>query len=82
MHNAMTWEQICDDPHLRHLPYKIEQNRHGRIVMSPAKADHGRLQGSDSAVSGQDLGQPFRKRGNPVGAVSIPLVHEPERFFV
>ena len=41
----MTWEQICDDPHLRDLPYKIEQDRFGRIVMSPAKAAHGWFQG-------------------------------------
>jgi Uma2 family endonuclease len=41
----MTWEQICDDPHLRDLPYKIEQDRFGRIVMSPAKAAHGWYQG-------------------------------------
>ena len=46
MHTAMTWEQICDDPHLRDLPYKIEQDRFGRIVMSPPhKVDHGRYQG-------------------------------------
>jgi Uma2 family endonuclease len=44
MNTAMTWEQICDDPHLHDLPYKIEQDRHGRIVMSPAKADHGRFE--------------------------------------
>ena len=31
----MTWEQICDDPLLRDLPFKIEQDRFGRIVMSP-----------------------------------------------
>lgn len=42
---TMTWEQICADPHLRDLPYKIEQDRYGRIVMSPAKPDHGRYQG-------------------------------------
>jgi Uma2 family endonuclease len=41
----MTWEQICDDPLLRDLPFKIEQDRYGRIVMSPPpKADHGRYQ--------------------------------------
>ena len=46
MHTAMTWEQICDDPHLRDLPYKIEQDRYGRIVMSPPpRADHARFQG-------------------------------------
>jgi hypothetical protein len=42
MAKAMTWEQICDDPNLRDLPYKIEQDRHGRIVMSPTNAAHGR----------------------------------------
>ena len=42
---TMTWEQICDDPHLRDLPYKIEQDRYGRIVMSPPpKPDHGKYQ--------------------------------------
>jgi Uma2 family endonuclease len=41
----MTWEQICDDPHLRDLPYKIEQDRFGRIVMSPVKPKHGGYQG-------------------------------------
>jgi Uma2 family endonuclease len=41
----MTWEQICDDPHLRDLPYKIEQDRFGRIVMSPPpRVDHGRYE--------------------------------------
>ena len=29
-----SWEEICADPHLRDLPYKIEQDRSGRIVMS------------------------------------------------
>jgi len=41
MSHAMTWEQICDDPNLRDLPYKIEQDRFGRIVMSPVKPRHG-----------------------------------------
>jgi Uma2 family endonuclease len=41
MKNAMTWEQICDDPTLRDLPYKIEQDRFGRIVMSTARTNHG-----------------------------------------
>ena len=46
MMTAMTWEQMCDDPNLRDLPYKIEQDRYGRIVMSPPpKADHSWHQG-------------------------------------
>ena len=44
MNTAMTWEQICDDPHLRDLPYRIEQDRFGRIVMSPIKPKHGGFQ--------------------------------------
>jgi Uma2 family endonuclease len=41
----MTWEEICDDPNLEDLPYKIEQDRFGRIVMSPRPGlPHGRYQ--------------------------------------
>jgi Uma2 family endonuclease len=45
MNTAMTWEQICDDPNLRDLPFKIEQDRYGRIVMSPVMPKHGGYQG-------------------------------------
>jgi len=58
MHTAMTWEQICDDPHLRDLPYKIEQDRYGRIVMSPpANTDHGEYQARIAGVLGTLLPQ-------------------------
>jgi len=46
----MTWEQICEDPHLRDLPYKIEQDKYGHIVMSPAKSDHGEYQAAIAAL--------------------------------
>jgi Uma2 family endonuclease len=36
-----TWAEICDDPVLRDLPYKIETNRFGKIMMSPASFWHG-----------------------------------------
>jgi Uma2 family endonuclease len=32
---GFTWEEILRDPNLRDLPYKIETNEHGQIVMSP-----------------------------------------------
>ncbi len=41
----MNWQDICDDPTLRNLPFKIELNRFGQIVMSPASNDHGMRQG-------------------------------------
>ncbi len=40
----MNWQEICDDPVLRDLPYKIELNEWGKIVMSPASNYHGILQ--------------------------------------
>ena len=36
-----TWAEICADPVLRDLPYKIETNRFGKIMMSPASFWHG-----------------------------------------
>ena len=40
----MTWEEVCALPELRDLPYKIELDRYGRIVMSPAPSRHSILQ--------------------------------------
>ncbi len=40
----MTWEEMCDDPLLRGLPYKIETNRLGQIITSPARSRHGEYQ--------------------------------------
>lgn len=37
----MQWQEICDDKLLQDLPYKIELNRWGQIIMSPAKIKHG-----------------------------------------
>ncbi len=40
----MNWQEICDDPRLRDLPFKIETDRWGHIVMSPASNRHSLLQ--------------------------------------
>jgi len=40
----MNWQEVCNDPSLRNLPYKIELNEWGQIVMSPASNFHGILQ--------------------------------------
>lgn len=40
----MNWQEVCADPSLRNLPYKIELNERGQIVMSPASNRHGILQ--------------------------------------
>ena len=40
---GLSWEAICHDPRFRDLPYKIETNARGQIIMSPTYPRHGRL---------------------------------------
>lgn len=40
----LRWGEVCQDPSLQDLPYKIELNAWGKIEMSPASNRHGRLQ--------------------------------------
>ncbi|MDQ5908877.1 MAG: hypothetical protein QG599_970 [Pseudomonadota bacterium] len=41
----MNWQEVCDDRHLRNLPFKIELNQYGQVVMSPVKVYHSAFQG-------------------------------------
>ena len=41
---VMTWDEIINDPTLQNLPFKIETNRFGQILMSPATNKHGSIQ--------------------------------------
>lgn len=41
----MNWEEVCGNPRLRDLPYKIELNEYGKILMSPQKLYHCIFQG-------------------------------------
>jgi Uma2 family endonuclease len=40
----MQWSEVIASPYLQNLPFKIELNRYGKIEMSPASNQHGRLQ--------------------------------------
>lgn len=40
----MQWADVIADKTLQNLPYKIELDRYGNILMSPASNRHGRLQ--------------------------------------
>ena len=44
METKTLWEHLCEDPRFQNLPYKIELNRLGQIIMSPASNRHGNLQ--------------------------------------
>lgn len=50
---AVTWKEICADPSLRDLPYKVETNRRDQLVLSPRPARHGEMR----AVIGLLLGR-------------------------
>lgn len=40
----MNWQEVCADRSLSDLPYKIELNERGQILMSPAKLLHSGYQ--------------------------------------
>jgi Uma2 family endonuclease len=40
----MEWSEVIDNPLLQNLPFKIELNKWGKILMSPASNNHGILQ--------------------------------------
>ncbi|OQX04191.1 MAG: hypothetical protein BWK73_37040 [Thiothrix lacustris] len=41
----MEWSEVIDNPLLQNLPFKIELNKFGKLLMSPASNSHGRFQG-------------------------------------
>jgi Uma2 family endonuclease len=40
----MDWQEVCENPSLKDLPFKIELDEYGRSIMSPAKLFHSALQ--------------------------------------
>ncbi len=49
----MKWSEILEDKTLEDLPYKIEQDQWGNIVMSPASNKHGFIRTLLSMMLGQ-----------------------------
>ncbi len=41
----MQWQEVCEHPSLQNLPFKIELNEKGQILMSPVKVYHAAFQG-------------------------------------
>ncbi|MBB1078025.1 Uma2 family endonuclease [Rhodoferax sp. 4810] len=42
----MHWQEVCNHPALHDLPFKIELNEWGQVLMSPVKVRHSALQGA------------------------------------
>ncbi len=46
----MQWQEVCEHPSLQNLPFKIELNEKGQILMSPVKVYHSAFQGKISRL--------------------------------
>lgn len=51
--DKLTWDDVCSEPSLRDLPFKIELNQLNQIVMSPAHPHHSRLQSKIVRILGE-----------------------------
>jgi len=41
----MDWQEVCEHPSLEDLPFKVELNESGAIIMTPVKVYHSAYQG-------------------------------------
>ena len=48
----MNWLDLCKDKNLQDLPYRLELNREGKILMSPTRNRHGHLQSKIARLLG------------------------------
>lgn len=51
----MNWQEVCEHPSLKNLPFKIELDEAGRIIMSPVKLYHSALQVRIAVILEQSL---------------------------
>ena len=40
----MNWQEVCQIPYLQHIPFKVELEEGGRLLMSPVSLQHVKLQ--------------------------------------
>lgn len=62
----MNWQEVCDHKALQNLPFKIELNQWGQVVMSPVKVKHSFFQGRI-----QSLLESLLKMGNVMPELAI-----------
>ncbi|MEP6900451.1 MAG: hypothetical protein ABJA66_01800 [Actinomycetota bacterium] len=46
----MDWKEVIESPYLQDLPFKIETNEFGEIIMNPVKIGHSIYQGQISSL--------------------------------
>jgi Uma2 family endonuclease len=62
----MNWQEVCENQSLHNLPFKIELNATGKILMSPVKVYHSVLQGEIAALL-----RTYRKDGKILNECAI-----------
>ena len=65
------WAELCRDPSLEDLPYKIELNAWGKIEMSPANNRHSRLQAELAVELKRQLGGVVFVEGSVLTRIGI-----------
>ncbi|PSQ97425.1 MAG: Uma2 family endonuclease [Bacteroidetes bacterium SW_9_63_38] len=68
METATLWHRVLNDPELQNLPYKIETNEHGQLVLSPHKPQHGYFQ--------MRIGELLRDHMEPPGRRAVEFAVE------
>lgn len=63
----MEWSEVIDSPYFRDMPFKIEMNRYGSILMHPRTNAHGRMGCKIVSV----LATHFKKQGSVMCGCSI-----------
>jgi hypothetical protein len=73
----MRWEEVCENRQLQDLPFKIELNKWGQIVMSPVKIKHSFYQGRI-----QRLLESLLKTGEVMPECAITYGRLRQRYFI
>jgi len=60
METLSAWSRALRDPSLRDLPYKVETNEHGQLVMAPQRPAHGHAQSVINVLLDRLIGAPGR----------------------
>ena len=80
-----TWDEVCADPVLSRLPFQIELDKHGRIIMSPAANwRHATTQGKLCKLLVDRLGGTAANEvaiANPEGTFEPDVAWAPKSFW-
>jgi len=75
-----TWAALCDDPRFEGLPFKIETDETGQVLMSPTKNYHGFFASRINRLLEQLL--PGGTTGNEIGVITPRGVKVPDSVWV